>query len=111
LKEKCNDEGLDTHQRRILATAASACHGADDPQPRKARRNTRRSGGDVLRPTGSDVAAGLADMESLRVMALANPNLVARLKTGTPFNDVRSHLFYAVGTAEGYIDYPALAAT
>lgn len=50
-------------------------------------------------------------MESLRVMALANPNLVARLKTGTPFNDVRSHLFYAVGTAEGYIDYPALAAT
>ncbi len=60
---------------------------------------------------GSDVAAGLADMESLGVMALANPDLVARLKTGAPFNDVHSHLFYAGGTAEGYIDYPALAAT
>ncbi len=44
---------------------------------------------------GSDVAAGLADMESLGVMALANPDLVARLTTGAPFNDVRSHLFYA----------------
>lgn len=59
---------------------------------------------------GSDVAAGLADMESLGVMALANPDLVARLKTGARFNDVRPHLFYAGGSAEGYIDYPAMAA-
>lgn len=56
---------------------------------------------------GSDVTAGLADMESLGVMALANPELVARLKTGAPFNEVRSQLFYAGGGAEGYIDYPA----
>ncbi len=59
---------------------------------------------------GSDVAAGLADMESLGVMALANPDLVARLKTDAPFNEVRPQLFYASGGAEGYIDYPALEA-
>ncbi|QBK06186.1 alkene reductase [Hylemonella gracilis] len=60
---------------------------------------------------GSDVAAGLADMESLGVMALANPDLVARLKTGAPFNEVRPQLFYAGGGAEGYIDYPAMTPT
>jgi N-ethylmaleimide reductase len=41
-------------------------------------------------------------------MALANPDLVARLKTGAPFNEVRSQLFYA-GGAEGYVDYPVIA--
>jgi len=56
---------------------------------------------------GSDVAASLADMESLGAMALANPDLVARLKTGAPLNEVRPQLFYA-GGAEGYIDYPAI---
>lgn len=57
---------------------------------------------------GSDVTAGLADIEALGVMALANPDLVERLKTGAPFNEVRPALFYAGGTAEGYTDYPAL---
>jgi N-ethylmaleimide reductase len=50
------------------------------------------------------VAAGLADIEALGVMALANPDLVHRLKTRAPFNEVRSALFYA--GAEGYTDYP-----
>jgi len=58
---------------------------------------------------GSDVTAGLADIESLGVMALANPDLVMRLRTGAPFNEVRPALFYA-GGAEGYTDYPALEA-
>ncbi|MBW7970192.1 alkene reductase [Bradyrhizobium sp. BR 10289] len=60
---------------------------------------------------GSDVAAGLADIESLGVMALANPDLVHRLKTGAPFNEVRQALFYAGGGAEGYTDYPVLNPT
>ncbi len=59
---------------------------------------------------GSDVAAGLADIEALGVMALANPDLVRRLRTGAPFNDVRPALFYAGGGAEGYTDYPSLGA-
>ncbi|MGY3454026.1 alkene reductase [Bradyrhizobium sp. USDA 4353] len=57
---------------------------------------------------GSDIAAGLADVEALGVMALANPDLVHRLKIGAPFNQVRQALFYAGGGAEGYTDYPAL---
>lgn len=60
---------------------------------------------------GSDVAAGLADIESLGVMALSNPDLVKRLETGAPFNEVRPALFYSGGGAEGYIDYPPLDQT
>ncbi|KAA0585716.1 2,4-dienoyl-CoA reductase-like NADH-dependent reductase (Old Yellow Enzyme family) [Azospirillum lipoferum] len=59
---------------------------------------------------GTDVAAGLADIEALGVMALANPDLVRRLKTGAPLNDLRPALFYAGGSAEGYTDYPTLDA-
>lgn len=59
---------------------------------------------------GADVAAGRADVEALGVMALANPDLVQRLRTGAPFNAVRPALFYAGGAAEGYTDYPRLAA-
>lgn len=59
---------------------------------------------------GSDVASGLADIEALGTMALANPDLVERLKTGAPFNEVRKDLFYAGGGAEGYTDYPTLTA-
>lgn len=41
---------------------------------------------------------------------LANPDLVERLRTGAPLNPVReAHLMY-VGGAEGYTDYPTLAA-
>ncbi|WNJ92290.1 alkene reductase [Bosea sp. 685] len=57
---------------------------------------------------GTDVAAGFADMEALGTMALANPDLVARLKQGALLNEPRVPLFYAGGGAEGYIDYPSL---
>jgi len=59
---------------------------------------------------GADVAAGLADIEALGVLALANPDLVERLKADAPLNEVRPALFYAGGGAEGYIDYPTLDA-
>lgn len=59
---------------------------------------------------GTDVAEGLADIEAVGVMALANPDLVERLKTGAEFNPVRADFFYAGGGAEGYTDYPALNA-
>ena len=57
---------------------------------------------------GSDVASGLADIEALGAMALANPDLVDRLRTGAPLNTPRPELFYAGGGAEGYTDYPTL---
>ena len=59
---------------------------------------------------GKDVAAGLADIEALGVMALANPDLVQRLKTDAPLNDVRPSLFYAGEGAQGYTDYQTVAA-
>ncbi|WP_334657006.1 hypothetical protein [Sphingomonas panaciterrae] len=58
---------------------------------------------------GADVAAGRADMEALSVMALANPDLIERLRTGAPLNAARPALFYAGGGAEVYTDYLALA--
>jgi len=59
---------------------------------------------------GSDVGSGVADLESLGTLALANPDLVNRLRTHGPLNEVRRELFYAGGGAEGYIDYPTLQA-
>jgi N-ethylmaleimide reductase len=57
---------------------------------------------------GTDVATGIADMEALGSMALANPDLIARLKQAAPLNEPRVPLFYAGGGAEGYTDYPTL---
>ena len=57
---------------------------------------------------GTDISAGVADVESYAQMALANPDLVERLRAGSDLNEPRKALFYG-GGAEGYTDYPALA--
>ncbi len=57
---------------------------------------------------GTDVAAGSVDMEALGSLVLANPDLVVRLKTDAPLNEVRKDLLYAGDGAEGYTDYPVL---
>ncbi len=59
---------------------------------------------------GADVAAGRADIEALGSMALANPDLALRLKTGAPLNEPNRAFFYAGNGAEGYTDYPAMNA-
>lgn len=59
---------------------------------------------------GEDVAAGVADMVSVGRMALANPDLVDRLKTEQPLNEGNPATFYGGGAA-GYIDYPMMEAT
>jgi 2,4-dienoyl-CoA reductase-like NADH-dependent reductase (Old Yellow Enzyme family) len=58
---------------------------------------------------GTDVASGLADLEAYGQMVLANPDFVARLKTGTPMNETDRASFFG-GAAQGYTDYPALEA-
>jgi 2,4-dienoyl-CoA reductase-like NADH-dependent reductase (Old Yellow Enzyme family) len=58
---------------------------------------------------GSDVASGLADLEAYGQFVLANPDFVARLKAGAPFNTADRTTFFG-GTARGYTDYPALRA-
>jgi 2,4-dienoyl-CoA reductase-like NADH-dependent reductase (Old Yellow Enzyme family) len=56
---------------------------------------------------GTDVAAGLADLESYGQLVLANPDFVARLKVGAPMNAADRGTFFG-GTAKGYTDYPRL---
>lgn len=56
------------------------------------------------------LAAG-ADLISLGRPFLANPDLVERLRTGAPINQVRDHGLMYTGGSAGYTDYPALTAT
>ncbi|WP_327177308.1 alkene reductase [Streptomyces sp. NBC_01335] len=53
------------------------------------------------------LAAG-ADLIALGRPFLANPDLVHRLRTGAPVNQVRDAYMMYVGGATGYTDYPAL---
>ncbi|MDB4895676.1 MAG: 1,2-oxophytodienoate reductase [Firmicutes bacterium] len=55
-----------------------------------------------------DIDAGLADVAPLGAFALANPDLVERLKTGAPLNKPDQSTFYG-GDSHGYTDYPTLA--
>ena len=55
-----------------------------------------------------DIDAGLADIAPLGRFALANPDVVDRLRTGAPLNELDPTTLYTGGAA-GYIDYPALA--
>ena len=59
---------------------------------------------------GSDVKAGLADIEAYGQAILANPDFLERLKTNAPLNTGDRNTFYA-GGAEGYIDYPSMQGT
>lgn len=58
---------------------------------------------------GSDVAAGLADLEAYGAMVLANPDFVARIQADAPLNAPDPSTFFG-GTEKGYTDYPALRA-
>ncbi|MCC3280454.1 MULTISPECIES: alkene reductase [unclassified Arthrobacter] len=67
----------------------------------------------VLRPgraradLAKDVEAGLADIAPIGSWALANPDVVERLRTGADFNEGDRTTFYGGGAA-GYTDYPTL---
>lgn len=54
-----------------------------------------------------DILAGLADLAPLGRFALANPDIVERLRTDSFLNDIDPATVYG-GGAHGYIDYPAL---
>jgi N-ethylmaleimide reductase len=56
---------------------------------------------------GADVASDLADLEAYGQMVLANPDFVARVKSGAPMNEADRASFFG-GVAQGYTDYPAL---
>ncbi|WP_067703605.1 MULTISPECIES: alkene reductase [unclassified Erwinia] len=53
------------------------------------------------------IEQGLIDAAAFGRSYIANPDLVARLKSSAPLNEPRPETFYG-GGAEGYTDYPAL---
>lgn len=55
-----------------------------------------------------DIDAGLADIAPLGRFALANPDIVERVRTGAALNEVDPATLYS-GGASGYTDYPVLA--
>jgi 2,4-dienoyl-CoA reductase-like NADH-dependent reductase (Old Yellow Enzyme family) len=55
-----------------------------------------------------DIDAGLADIAPLGAMALANPDIVERLRTDAPLNDPDQSSFFGGDPVEGYLDYPVL---
>jgi N-ethylmaleimide reductase len=55
----------------------------------------------------SDLDTGLADVIPVGRWALANPDLVERLRHDAPLNQADPATFYA-GGAQGYTDYPVL---
>lgn len=67
-------------------------------------------GGADLETRVRDLESGLADVITVGAMALANPDLVERLKTGAPLNEPDRSTFYG-GDARGYTDYPTLSQT
>lgn len=54
-----------------------------------------------------DIEAGLADITPLGRFALANPDVVERLKADAPLTEVDPGTLYT-GGARGYVDYPTL---
>ncbi|MFC5955023.1 alkene reductase [Streptomyces pratens] len=63
-----------------------------------------RAGTDI--PTrAEDVEDGLADVITVGSLALANPDLVQRIRSGAPLNTPNPETFYGGGAA-GYTDYP-----
>jgi N-ethylmaleimide reductase len=52
-----------------------------------------------------DIDNGMADLVSVGALALANPDLVQRLRSDAPLNTPDPETFYGGGAA-GYTDYP-----
>lgn len=59
---------------------------------------------------GSDISAGLADLEAYGQMILANPDFIDRVRSGEPMNEADRNTFFG-GDARGYIDYPTFKAS
>lgn len=62
-----------------------------------------------LEDSVAELEAGTADAIAFGVKYIANPDLVQRLRDNAPLNPLVQSTMYS-GGAEGYIDYPALAA-
>jgi N-ethylmaleimide reductase len=57
-------------------------------------------------PRDKDVADGRADIVTVDALAPTNPDLAARVRSGTPLN-MPDPATFSSGGATGYTDYPA----
>jgi N-ethylmaleimide reductase len=73
------------------------------------KRTLIYSGGHHVGLAESNLAAGKCDLVAVGRLFLANPDLVARWKSGAPVNAPDMSTFYTPGP-RGYTDYPALTA-
>jgi N-ethylmaleimide reductase len=71
------------------------------------KRTLILSGGYDVARAEEDLVAGKCDLVAFGRPFLANPDLVARWKAGTPLNAPDMSTFYTAGP-KGYTDYPAL---
>ena len=89
-------------------------HGGDDELLHTLRKLwpttlvLNRAGTDIA-TRAKDIEDGIADIVTVGTMALANPDLVERVRTGAPLNTPDPATFYGGGEA-GYTDYPTHAA-
>jgi N-ethylmaleimide reductase len=97
-----------------LHVVEGATGGSRDVAPFDFAGLRRRFSGTYIANNGYDLdlargqlTAGQADLFALGRPFIANPDLVARLKTGAPLAAVNPATIYG-GGAEGYTDYPAL---
>ncbi|MDQ6751260.1 MAG: alkene reductase [Actinomycetota bacterium] len=90
----------------------NVAHQGDEDLLRAIRRDwpgvliLNRGGADIQTRV-EDLETGVADVVSVGRMALANPDLVERVKSGAPLNDPDPDTFYG-GDERGYTDYPTL---
>ncbi|WP_198961552.1 hypothetical protein [Pseudonocardia sp. MH-G8] len=90
-------------------------HGGDDELLRELRQAWPSAlllnrAGAGLDTRVSDLDTGLADVITVGSMALANPDLPARVRAGAPLNQPDRATFYG-GDHHGYTDYPTLDAS
>jgi N-ethylmaleimide reductase len=90
-------------------------HGGDDELLRELRQAWPTAlllnrAGASLDARISDLDTGLADVITVGAMALANPDLPARVRAGAPLNEADPATFYG-GDHHGYTDYPTLDAS
>jgi N-ethylmaleimide reductase len=109
LAEKLNEQGL----IYIHLVDHSSMGAPEVPDSMKAtfrklfKRTLILSGGYDAKRAESDLEAGKCDLVAVGKPFLANPDLVARWKSGAKVNEPDFSTFYTPG-AKGYTDYPSL---
>jgi len=118
LNDIIEDDVRDLYETLVLALAPldlaylNVVHGGDGDLIRTIRRRwptvllLNRRGADLDRRI-EDVENGLADVITVGQQALANPDLVERLKADAPLNSIDHSTFYG-GDERGYLYYPTM---